>query len=153
MANSVTVTTDDAGGFRIDDMSAGKLLVETRALPRVTVRGITLQPGAEANVRVPTGLGDCSVTGTVLESAGSPVQGAKVYVSWTRREGGLQSHLYGESVTDAGGQYRLSGVGPGELTVFVSTPGRRSARRSVRVDLPGSEMVVDVELTDSPTGR
>lgn len=85
----------------------------------------------------PTG----SVTGTVSDQNGDPIEGATVAAG-------------GQSVeTDAQGQYTLDGLAVGPQTLTVTTPG--GAERTVDVEVVANEQVdqsVTFELTGSVSG-
>ena len=50
LANSITTTTNQRGYFRVEDAPAGDILMETRALPKISVRGIHLEAGTTQTV-------------------------------------------------------------------------------------------------------
>jgi len=70
------------------------------------------------NSASPLQRGPYTLSGTVRDEAGAPVQGADVYVGYDARRPG-----FGEGETDLQGRYVVSGLFAGKQPVLVSKPG------------------------------
>lgn len=127
MAGAVRATSDEEGRFRVE-VPVGELLVETRAIPKATIRGLRIEAGQEFGAVFPIGSGDREVTGYVVLPNGSPVAGAKVVVTWRGGADGLVSTLFHESLSDPDGRFAVPGFGPGRGTVTATAVGVDSAR-------------------------
>lgn len=130
MANSLAASTDGQGRFHLEGVPAGNLLLESRGLPRLSVRGITLDANRELEVRVRTGFGEIRLEGRVTDRSGQPVTGARVLVTLDHREGSIQSSVFHETVTDASGHYQFTGLGEGPLKILASAPGHVTAQKT-----------------------
>ncbi|MBI4584502.1 MAG: carboxypeptidase regulatory-like domain-containing protein [Planctomycetes bacterium] len=144
LGNSRTASTDDAGRFRIEGAPAGELLLETRALPKISVRGIKVLPEQENHVEVIIGVGKLNVKGTVVSKDGAPLAGIRVFFTWNGQRGELQSSLYQEAISDAAGRFSIPGVGSGACAVFVNTADFKSYRKAF--DLPAGGPAPDLRL-------
>jgi len=78
----------------------------------------TTAPGANSGSPSSLPRGAYTLSGTVRDEAGAPVQGADVYVGYDLRRPGA-----GEGETDAQGRYVVAGLFAGKQTVGVSKPG------------------------------
>jgi hypothetical protein len=89
------------------------------AVPSAATLAVAVCPGGAA--------GSSGLVGAVRGPAGEPVQGARVVLSWGRRE-------RAEAVTDAGGAYRACGIPAGATVVAeVRTAGLAPSREEVRL--------------------
>ncbi len=145
-ANSAAVTSGTDGRFRAEGVPAGELTLETRTTPKVTVRGLRLEPGRELSATVPIGVGDRRVTGRVKLPNDSPVGGARIVVSWSQRTEWIQSTLYAQTITDAAGRFTVSGFGPGACTVTASGVALRPARATIEIPPDGDPAPVELEV-------
>lgn len=134
LANQRSVTTDHEGHFRVEDVPSGSLLLESHALPKVSVRGIVLDEDDELSLKVPVGFGDYDIKGVVTGPSGNPVSGARVILTWVRQEGDLRSQLQNESVSDFEGKFSVTGFGAGRVHVHVRLSGFQSLSRTVKAD-------------------
>jgi len=78
----------------------------------------TTAPGANSGSPSSLPRGAYTLSGTVRDDAGAPVQGADVYVGYDPRRGPV-----GEGETDAHGRYVVTGLVAGKQPVGVSKPG------------------------------
>ena len=150
--NTVATTTDELGRFRVENVPAGDLTIETRAFPRLSVRGIKLEPGSDAKVEVHIGRGKHRVAGVVRDEAGEPVTGARVTVTWmSSSQGGLlRSSLFHQAFTDANGEFEVSGFAAGSCLVNAVAPGFQPGRQAFQITDDG---VPPLELSLVPPAR
>ena len=133
LANYRSARTDEAGGFRVEDVPTGALLLESHVLPKISVRGVELDTDEELDLDITLGFGDYSAEATVTSSDGEPVTGGRVVVTWIHHHEGLRSQLQNETALDADGRFSIPGFASGEVRVHVSVPGFHS--RSTKVTL------------------
>jgi protocatechuate 3,4-dioxygenase beta subunit len=145
LGNSISVTGDDAGEFVAEEVPEGELHFETRSLPRMTVRGIRLAADEVKDVRLVLDWGELSLTGTVLDETGDPVASANVLLNWKHNAKGILSSSFRNTVTDAQGSFKFSGLGAGDHRIEVSTPSHGSAKVQHEVGGSGSDPVIRLE--------
>ncbi len=86
----------------------------------------------------PTPALNYTLSGTVRDDAGAPLQGASVYVGGDPRRRG-----FGSAQTDAQGQYFISGLAGGQQPYWVSKPGYVSLSGTVSI---GEQLVKDFSM-------
>lgn len=120
-----SVTADPSGHFFVDDVPAGDLLFESLAYPSLTVRGVHLRPGTLEEVRLTLDWGNHRVNGQVVDVAGQPVPGSRIWLTMDVRAHGVSSRSTRRTTADAQGFFGFTGVGPGPHQVRVDAPGFR----------------------------
>lgn len=147
LGNSLDVVGDDGGRFEVEDVPAGSLLFETRSFPRLSVRGITLEPGdGERDLTLVLDWGEHSFSGSVVDEGGAPVPGARVQLSWDAKAAGLRSSSIRHTVTDAAGRFTFSELAPVEHAISVSVSGYAPGEAIHRVGEDGSEPTIKLKL-------
>jgi len=132
------VSGDDGGFFALSRRRRPGDL-STRSAPHFSVGGITIVPGESQEVRLVLDWGDQAIEGHVVDSRGNPLPGAQVSLSWFDRRDGITSSSGRSTVTDAGGLFRFTELGPGphQLTV-APRPRRRPAKARRRMPDAGT---------------
>ena len=77
---------------------------------------------------------------------GEPVAGADVTLFWTDEDQGVISRSRRQTVTDGGGHFIFTELGPGLHTIIVNARGYLSARREAA---PGDGIVIELQETAS----
>lgn len=139
---SVSVTSDDQGHFEVSDVTAGKLVFETRSLPRFTVKGFVLKPDGEVDVTLVLDWGEETLAGTVVDPQGEVVPGAKVNLLWTHKSQEQQSVSFRHTVTDATGRFSFSELSAGVHRIHVVSGDYRGVQISHDVGNDPSEPVI-----------
>ena len=150
VAKSIIVTTDQQGRFRATGLPSGQLVIETRALPRVTVSGLEVVAGDVRTVEIPIGVGDRTVRGVVRASDGTALPGARIFVFWHASRGTLRSRLYRETVSGERGEWAVMGFGPGSCSAKAKAPGYRSETVDFEIPVTAemSELIIDLGPLD-----
>jgi hypothetical protein len=143
-AQPVQVVSDDGGSFSVDQAPAGQASCSTRSAPQLAVNGITIVPGETQDVLLVLDWGDLLIEGHVIDDRGSPVAGAQVALSWSSGEGGLSSSSSRTAVTDPGGLFRFTQLGPGPHQLSVGAPGRGGAPQRIEVAAGNRDVEVTV---------
>lgn len=147
LANTISLTSDDAGRIRGDEVPSGALLIETRALPKLNVRGLSVPARGELKVEIVVGVGEKTISGAVADRGGSPVPGARVILNWSGEAAGVRSSLYQEAATDASGAFVIRGFGSGAFAVAVNAAGFKPWREAFTLEPadPGREVKAQLE--------
>ena len=145
-ANTLTATSDADGRFRATDVPVGEVFLETRTLPKVTVRGLKLEPSQELSAKVSIGVGDRTVRGRVTHPDGTPAGGARVVVAWSWRTEWLHSSLFQEALTREDGSFAVAGFGPGSCSITVSGVAIETARANFEIPTEGDPAPLAIEV-------
>lgn len=151
--SSRAITSDDAGRFEVGDVPQGDILFETRSAPRLTVRGVTLSGDEPADAAIVLDRGSHLLRGTVVDEARAPLAGANVTLSWTHRDGSIQSTSYRSTVTDAAGSFAFSELAAGEHRITVSSPAHMPLQAIQDVGGGGPEPVLEMKARPKRGGR
>lgn len=143
-ARSLEVISGPDGNFVVDDAPEGRLVLETRSLPRIVISGISLEPGERKDVALVIDRGEHELRGRVADEQGRPIAGAGVYLAWTHQEGGVRSSSTHRTLSDADGLFRFTQLGAGEHRLSASAAGYRSVQLAAKVDARGE--ILDVRL-------
>ena len=149
--------TDRNGCFRLDGLTPGKKSI--RANPHYGYKAasttVDLQPGQKLdNVVIQVELvekGEFSLSGTVRDEQGNPVEGAIIYLNTERR-------THRRAFTDKDGKYRFENLKKGRVQVQVWKMGYAPITKEVDLPAEGVDFVlkrrVKVTLTflDTTTG-
>lgn len=142
---SLPVTGDRDGRFRVDQIPAGEVTFGSQGDPQFSIGVIQLEPGTIAEADLVLDWGDEQLAGLVLDSAGAPVSGAEVKLLWWGQALDVLSRSKRRTVTDGGGYFLFSRLGPGAHTVVVSARGYRAVRREALPTGPGGEVVIQLQ--------
>ncbi|MBK8179671.1 MAG: carboxypeptidase regulatory-like domain-containing protein [Planctomycetes bacterium] len=166
MAGLALASAEKSGAYEINLQQSGQYLITVQKITdqggQQSVefsRAIPNQPEVSLDLELPLG----AITGTVRNSAGEPVKGARISlgVDGAVRAGTLTGGRFSELTTDDRGEYLLEWLSPGRYTVaaggasFVGLPGAgeplaREVRDGVRVD-EGERVTLDFRLRDACT--
>ena len=139
---SVSVTGDADGLFEVTDIAAGKLVFETRSMPRFTVKGFVLEPDGELHATLVLDWGEESLVGTVVNSEEVPMPGAKINLLWTRKKNDTQSVSFRHTVSNAAGRFSFSDLAAGEHRIHVVSGDYGSVQISHNVGEDATEPVI-----------
>ena len=142
-ARSLSVIADEAGRFNLQNVPSGNLFFSTASQPRIEMRGLILEAGAQLEVTIKADIGPHSVEGVVLDSDTNPIAGARVTLTARVKSEFGDTTSYRQANTDSDGRFRFPelGAGPHRLSVSHLTEGRAS----VEVDI--SELVTPLSMT------
>jgi hypothetical protein len=81
----------------------------------------------------------------VTDTLSQPVPGARLTLTWSRTTGIPRSAVYRETVSDAEGRFRFSGLARGQAILRATARG--FSERSIRRDLTGGDEEARIDLT------
>ena len=147
-SRSLALTSDSQGRFAVGQLPEGPVALETRAIPQITVAGISLAAGPPREVVLALDVGPHALEGYVLRGSGTPVGGARVSLRWARDDGGLNSRSFRETLSDTRGYFLFTQLGLGPHTLSVTAAGFRSVRLEQPVASGAPPM--EIKLAASP---
>jgi len=138
---------DGEGRFEFRGVPAGHTLaleIESDDFADAAIPGLELEPGSRREVEVSLALGG-TVTGTVVDEAGRPVEKAEVLAAepgmW-----GFPGDQKGETETDAEGRFELAHIPPGKLLLIAEKDGFLPSENQ-KLELADGERRTDFRLT------
>ena len=141
----VAVRTDGAGQFRLEELRAGEIVLETRSRPRLWASNIVLEPGEQKDVDIPLDWGTDWLLGRVVDAQGEPVSGASIIVSWKEQFRGLVSNSRRDLRSDLEGYFAASNLSAENYTVIVQAPGYQTFRGDHQLSDGAEELVVQLQ--------
>jgi len=146
---ALQITGDDRGRFTVEGAPTGRLTFSTRTVPHLKVRGPLLTPASEADLLLVLDEGSHELGGQVVGDHGIPVAGAQLKLSWSYKQRGSVSSSARTAVTDPGGSFRFTDLGPGPHRLAVRADGYEDALETYGVFWNSG----NVELRLSPIFR
>jgi hypothetical protein len=149
---SEEVTSED-GRFSLGDLAAGTYVLSVTAPERATgtVPGISVTAGVGADVgTVKLGAGG-AIKGTVTESGGGPIAGARISVTGQGRDW-MSMGTEPEWVSDAAGAFEVRGVAAGTVQVAATHPDFARSE-AVTADVDPAKPPAEVRIVMSEGGR
>jgi hypothetical protein len=144
---SVTVTSDAQGRFLVVDLPEGRVALQTRAAPAISVSGIEVSAARPENdVTVVVDVGAHRFEGRLITSDGEPAAGATVSLESSASIGGVTSRSSRQTMTNADGSFAFTQLGGGVHIVSAALAGAGSVRlehsigagmEPVQITLPG----------------
>jgi hypothetical protein len=141
----VQVRTDSAGYFRVEQIRAGEVALETRSLPMLRASNIVLKPGEDRDVYIPLDWGADWLLGQVVDAQGNPVAGASIIVSWKEELRDLVSESRRDLRSDLGGYFAASNVGADYYDLTVQAPGYQTFRGTHQLSGGTDELVIQLQ--------
>lgn len=146
------VTSED-GRFSLDGLAAGTYVLSVTAPERATgtVPGVEVTAGAGADVgAVKLGAGG-AVKGTVTESGGGPIAGARITVTGQGRDW-MSMGMEPEAESDRSGAFEVKGIAPGSVQVAATHPDFARSE-AVTAEVDPAKAPADVRIVMSEGGR
>jgi 5-hydroxyisourate hydrolase-like protein (transthyretin family) len=127
---SLPVTSDGQGRFVAKDLPEGRVTLQTRAAPALSVSGIELSASGSAagDVTVVVDVGAHRLEGRLLTSDGAPASGVRVSLEWSGSSGGVTSRSSRQTITNSDGTFTFTQVGGGVHIVSATLAGSGSVR-------------------------
>lgn len=151
-----TALTDQEGSYTLSDVAPGpvQIVVDHPEFARASLSTVVKDPGRpDRPFELPEVdlMESGSITGSVLDTNGNPVLGARVAVDLVPAFLPLGALPPGMAVTDTTGHFELPGVNPGVVTLEAYAPEEGRGRR-VDIAVHAGDVTRDIviTLTDPP---
>lgn len=140
----IPVRTDAAGRFRLEQLRAGEVRLESRSQPMLSASKIVLEPGKQKDLEIPLDWGDNWLLGRVVDSQGEPVSGASIIVRWKETFGSVLSESRRDLRSDLEGFFNVSNLGAENYNLTVQAPGYQTFKGQHQ--LGGGEEELQIQL-------
>jgi hypothetical protein len=139
------VQTDVVGRFRLEELRAGEVVLETRSRPLLKASNIVLESGKHKDIDIPLDWGSEWLLGRVVDTQGNPVSGASIVVNWKEQLHELVSDSRRDVRSDLEGYFAVSNLGAEYYTLTVQAPGYQTFRGNHQVSGGSEELVVQLQ--------
>jgi hypothetical protein len=146
---NLLVTGDKRGRFRVEDLPAGRLSLDTRSDPQFSISGLEISADADEEVDLVLDWGDYEISGFVQNQKGDPIARSRVTLTWSSYDNGVTSHSLRRTTSDGSGYFLFTQLGGDLHKLSASAPGYRGAQREVAAAGKGATTVLKL-LEDSP---
>jgi hypothetical protein len=142
---SVGVTGDQQGFFRIENFPVGGALLRTNSYPVLTVRGVRVSSEPEEPVTLVLDTGSHFIRGRVVNLFGEPVAASNITLNWEFRFNRLLNSSTRNTMADSNGDFLFTGLGPGPHTMQVGAARFNDMVLTVDTRLDPVDIVVELE--------
>ncbi len=118
---STTAITDVNGAFTVADFPRERYRLAINWQQTLRVTGLAFDPDRGLPVEITVDTGPFELAGRVRDEAGQSVDGADVFLHWVRRDDGIEARSDRWASTNSRGEFRFSGLGPGNHELEVSS--------------------------------
>ena len=145
VGQSVQVVGDNVGFFTVEEFPEGSAVLKSHSYPIFTVQGFRVSSEAEEPVEVVLDVGPHALFGRVTTISGDTVAGAAVSLDWKHSQNGVQNYSDRKTTADQNGNFMFTGLGSGEHTIRVKSPGFSVAVIKSNVGRDPDNVVVELE--------
>ena len=142
----VTIETDGAGNFELENLRAGEIKLESRSRPLLRASNIVLAAGQDIQLDIPMDWGDGWILGRVVDSEGEAVSGAEIVVTWKDVFSDFVSDSRRDVRTDLEGYFTVSNLGAQGYILTVQAPGHQTTRIQHQMGSGAGEVLVQLPL-------
>jgi hypothetical protein len=146
--------TDANGSFSVTEFPKGRYHVATKGRHQAPTRGqqllratgLNFDPDTAVPVTLTIDLGPYNLGGRIYDESGQTFDGADVFLNWTLHESGVRIRSTRKASADANGEFRFSGLGPGEheLIIFAwrGDTFKKTTKQMVNLGVDSGELII-----------
>lgn len=142
---AVEVVSDHTGFFFVEDFPEGSAVLKTNSYPVFEVQGLLLSHEVEEPVLVVLDIGNYSIEGQVTNAFGDVLAASDVSLGWQQGNSFVTNYSARKTITDQNGNFRFNGLGLGEHTLRVKSPGFSMAVVNINISMDLDNIVVELE--------
>jgi hypothetical protein len=143
---SRSVMTDANGSFSVAEFPKGRFQVVTEGQFFLTATGLNFDPVIAVPVTMTFDLGPYNLGGRIYDESGQTFDGAEVFLNWVLHESGVRIRSTRKARADANGEFRFTGLGPGEHELIVyawrGSTFKQTVKRTVNVGVDSGELII-----------
>ncbi len=145
---STNVITDANGSFSVVGFPKGRFQLATRGQQSLRATGLKFDPDAGEPVTLTIDLGPYHLSGRIYDKSGQALDGADVFLNWGLQESGIRIRSTRQVSADASGEFRFTGLGPGDHELVVSAwridtfrqTNKQTIRQTINVGVDPGEL-------------
>ncbi len=143
---STNVITDANGSFSVAEFPKGRFKVTIKGQQILTATGLKFGPDTGVPVILTIDLGPYSLGGRIYDESGQTFDGADVFLYWALHENGVRIRSTRKVSANASGEFRFTGLGPGDHELVVSAwrgnTIKQTVRQPVDVGVDSGELII-----------
>ncbi len=151
---TTTIITDANGGFSVAEFPKGRFRVATKGRYQVATKGqqaliatgLYFDPDTTVPVKLTIDLGPYTLDGRIYDESGQPFDGADVFLNWALHEHGVRIRSTRKASADTNGEFRFTGLGPGEHELMVSvwrgSTFKQTLKQMVNLGVDSGEVII-----------
>jgi hypothetical protein len=143
---TTNVITDVNGTFNVAEFPIGKFLVVIKGQQTFRATGLKFDPETGVPVILTIDLGPYNLGGSIYDESGQTFDGADVFLNWALHKKGVRVRSTRKVSANASGEFRFSGLGPGDHELVVSawrgSTFKKTIKQTVNVGVDSGELIV-----------
>lgn len=145
---STNVITDANGSFSLAEFPKGRFQVTTKGQQTLRATGLKFDPDAGEPLKLTIDFGPYDLGGRIYDESGQTFDGADVILIWALQENGVRIRSTRKVSADASGEFRFTGLGPGDHELVVSAwkgnpyNNKQTVRQTVNVGVDPGELII-----------
>ena len=159
---TTSVMTDANGSFSVAEFPKGRFQVVTKGKHPVATNwthqvatkgqyllratGLNFDPVIAEPVNMIFDLGPYNLGGRIYDESGQTFDGADVYLNWVLHESGVRIRSTRKASADVNGEFRFTGLGPGEHELIVSAwrgnTFKQTVKQMVNLGVDSGELII-----------
>jgi hypothetical protein len=140
------VITDANGTFSVTEFPIGRFKVAIKGQQTLRATGLKFDPDTGVPVILTIDLGPYNLGGNIYDESGRIFDGADIYLNWALHENGVRIRSTRKVSANASGEFRFTGLGPGNhelvVTAWRGDTFKQTVRRTVNVGVDSGELII-----------
>ena len=140
------VITDANGTFSVTEFPIGRFKVAIKGQQTLRAAGLKFDPDTGVPVILTIDLGPHNLAGRIYDESGQTFDGADVFLNWAHHESGVRIRSTRKISVDASGDFRFTGLGPGNhelvVTAWRGDTFKQTVRRMVNLGVDSGELII-----------
>jgi hypothetical protein len=145
---STNVITDANGSFSVAEFPKGRFQLATRGQQSLKATGLKFDPDAGEPFNLTIDSGPYNLKGRIYDESGQTFDGADVFLNWALQENDVRIRSTRQVSADTGGEFRFTGLGPGNHELVVSAwmdnalgqSNKQTIRQTINVGVDPGEL-------------
>jgi hypothetical protein len=143
---TTNVITDANGSFSVTEFPIGRFKVAIKGQQTLRAAGLNFDPDTGVPVILTIDLGPYNLVGRIYDESGQAFDGADIFLNWALHENGVRIRSARKASANASGEFRFTGLGPGNhelvVTAWRGDTFRQTVKRSVNLGVDSEELII-----------